>query len=67
MDSSGFFNIGKRNYDTVAALLSQHGLKVQARQIGGLVSRTVSLNVGTGEVRLKVSGRTEDFVLCQGA
>ncbi len=66
MDSSGFFNIGQRNYDAVAALLRQHGLKVQALEVGGLVSRTVSLNVGTGEVRLKVSGQMEEFVLCQG-
>ena len=67
MDSSGFFGIGVRNYSTVAALLDQHCLKVQAKEVGGLVSRTVSLNVATGEVRLKVSGRTEDFVLCKGA
>ncbi len=64
MDSSGFFNIGKRNYEALSALLVQHTLKVQATQVGGLVSRTVSLNVGTGEVRLKVSGRMDDFVLC---
>ena len=26
MDSSGFFNIGRRNFEAVAALLDQHGL-----------------------------------------
>ena len=67
MDGSGFFNIGKRNYDAVAALFNQHGLKVKAEAVGGLVSRTLSLNVRTGEVRLKISGRTEEVVLCEGA
>jgi len=67
MDNSGFFNIGKRNYETVAALLEQHGLKVQAMEVGGLVSRTVSLTVGTGEVRLRVSGKTEEVALWERA
>jgi chemotaxis protein CheD len=63
MDNTGFFNIGKRNYESLMALLDQHSLKVQVREVGGLVSRTVYLNVGTGEVRLKTSGRTEAQVL----
>jgi chemotaxis protein CheD len=66
MDSSGFFNIGKRNYESVVGLLRQHGLKIQAAEVGGLVSRTISLNVGTGEVRLKVSGRNDQIVLRNG-
>jgi chemotaxis protein CheD len=67
MDASGYFNIGKRNYDAVSALLGQHGLRVHATEVGGLVSRSVSLNVGTGEVRIRASGRVQDFVLCEGA
>ncbi|MEK7678442.1 MAG: chemotaxis protein CheD [Verrucomicrobiota bacterium] len=66
MDSSGFFNIGARNYEGVATLLREHGLRIQAEQVGGMVSRTVMLNVRTGEVRLKVSGQAAEFVLCQG-
>ena len=66
MDGSGFFNIGKRNYDTLLALLSQHGLTIRAEQVGGTVSRTVSMNLRTGEVRLKVSGQTEEEVLWKG-
>ncbi len=66
MDTSGIFNIGKRNHDAVMALFNQHGLTVQATQVGGLVSRTMLFNVRTGEVRLKVSGQTDDFLLCRG-
>jgi chemotaxis protein CheD len=66
MDSDGFFDIGTRNYASVACLLRARGLRIQAEQVGGMVSRTVTLNVRTGEVRLKVSGQAGEFVLCKG-
>lgn len=65
MDSSGFFSIGKRNYQTLKAIVAKHDLKVTAEQVGGMVSRSVYLNLATGEVRLKVSGQSEEFVLCK--
>ena len=65
MDSSGFFSIGKRNYEGLKTLLNEHGLKVQAEQVGGMVSRSMYLNLATGEVKLKISGQTEDFILCK--
>lgn len=60
MDSSGFFNIGKRNYEALVNLLRQHNLSIQSQEIGGLVNRTMSLNIGTGQVTLKVSGQTAE-------
>jgi chemotaxis protein CheD len=63
MDSTGFFNIGKRNYESLAALLAQHGLRSQAEQVGGVVSRTMSLQLATGIVRLKVSGQAREIIL----
>lgn len=66
MDNSGFFSIGKRNYETLIKLLSQHGLIVRAEQVGGLVSRTVMMNVKTGEVKLKVSGENSEVILWKG-
>jgi len=65
MDSSGFFSIGKRNYETLKAILNEHSLQVQAEQVGGMVSRSMYLNLATGEVKLKISGQAEDFVLCK--
>ncbi len=67
MDSSGFFNIGKRNHEALTALFRKHGLAVAAEQVGGLVNRTVHLNLATGEVRLKVSGQASETVLLCGA
>lgn len=66
MDSSGFFNIGKRNYETLSALFRKHGLTVAAEQVGGLVNRTIHLNLATGEVRLKVSGQASEIPLLCG-
>ena len=66
MDSTGFFNIGKRNYEAMMGIFQAHGLKVHAAQVGGLSSRSMYLNVATGEVRLKISGQKDEFVLCPG-
>jgi chemotaxis protein CheD len=65
MDSSGFFNIGQRNYQALRSALSQHGLHVHAEDIGGLSARTMSLQLATGEVRLKCSGQSNEIPLCK--
>ena len=65
MDSSGFFSIGKRNYEMLKAILNEHGLKIHAEQVGGMVSRSMYLNLATGEVWLKVSGQPEEVILCR--
>jgi len=66
MDKSGFFNIGIRNYECFSELLKQHRLVTRAEQVGGLVSRSIHLILGTGEVRIKTSGQTEEAVLFKG-
>jgi chemotaxis protein CheD len=63
MDESGFFNIGKRNFEALTQLLNQHGLSIAAHQVGGVVNRTMYLSLATGEVRLKVSGQTQELTL----
>ncbi|MFA6545363.1 MAG: chemotaxis protein CheD [Limisphaerales bacterium] len=57
MDNSHFFNIGRRNWEALNVLFAQHGLKVRASDVGGLVNRTMNLNLETGEVTLKISGK----------
>jgi chemotaxis protein CheD len=65
MDSSGYFNIGRRNYEAIREIFQRHGLRPEAEQVGGLVNRTVYLRLATGEVRLKVSGQaSETQLLC---
>jgi chemotaxis protein CheD len=67
MDAAGVFNIGKRNVEAVTALLNRHGLRIQAQQVGGMVNRTMSLNLATGEVSLKISGQPEEMFLCRNS
>jgi len=63
LDSKGFFNIGKRNYESFKEHIQRLGLRLHAEAVGGLVSRTVFFHLETGEVRIKVSGQTNEIVL----
>jgi len=65
IDESTYFNIGKRNYDVLAALLGRHGLAIGAEDVGGLANRVMELNIETGEVRLKFSGNVKMKILCK--
>ncbi len=58
-DPSGVFSIGKRNYQIMKKLFEKNNIGVKKEDIGGSVTRTVSLDVGTGRVLLKVSGKGE--------
>jgi chemotaxis protein CheD len=63
MDQGAVFNIGQRNYDALGRILRAHGLRLAAEQVGGLVSRTMTLNLSTGEVRLKIGGTAHEVAL----
>lgn len=66
MDSSGFFNIGRRNYDTLLALMDRERLKATAESVGGFVNRTLNLRLCAGEVLVKISGQPQElrYSLC---
>jgi chemotaxis protein CheD len=59
LDDSGFFNIGKRNYMALRKLLWKNNILIKAEDVGGQVSRTVRLQMNTGEVWIKYSGEEE--------
>lgn len=59
LDPTGFFSIGKRNYMMLRKLFEKNKVTIAAEDIGGAVNRTVSLEIATGKVLLKVSGRRE--------
>lgn len=65
MDETACFNIGKRNFEVFTDLLAQNDLKVHAADVGGLNNRTLQLNLGNGEVRLRFSGQAKMKVLCK--
>ncbi len=47
MDPGGAFNIGGRNLAAVRELLGSHGLETSAEDVGGTISRSVSVRPGT--------------------
>ena len=56
-DEDDKYQIGKRNLVTLRKLLWKNGVMLRAQEIGGVqVSRTMWLDVATGELTLKVDG-----------
>ncbi len=53
-----YFQIGKRNFVMLKKILWQKGLLLRAHDVGGSVSRTMSMELGNGEVQLRISGTT---------
>lgn len=59
MDKSGMFNIGKRNQMILRKMFWKNKVMVTREEVGGIVNRTIRLQVGTGRVFLKTSGEGE--------
>ncbi len=56
-ESADRFQIGKRNAVQLKQLLWKNGVMIKAQDVGGIqLSRTVSLDVGSGEVVVKLNG-----------
>lgn len=58
MDDKGFFKIGERNLSVARKVLEKNSITVQAESVGGTDARTMSVQVATGEVRIRI-GREE--------
>jgi len=56
MDPGGVFNIGERNQRSLIHLLARNGFSLHARDLGGVSSRTVRLDMGTGRVAIHCPG-----------
>jgi len=53
LDDNGTFNIGKRNYLALRKIFWKNGVMINGENVGGSISRTVKLDVGTGTTLLK--------------
>jgi chemotaxis protein CheD len=53
LDDNGTFNIGKRNYVMLRKLFWKNNILISAEDVGGSISRTLRLDVGTGRVTIK--------------
>jgi len=56
LDEKGIFNIGERNHQALSGLLARNGYAIHARDVGGLSSRTLRMDLTTGNVTIKPPG-----------
>lgn len=61
MDANGVFNVGKRNYLALRKLLWTAGLMIHAESVGGMITRTVRLEVGTGRLLSRENGADREL------
>jgi chemotaxis protein CheD len=50
------FEIGKRNMVALRRILWKNNVMIKSHDVGGSVSRTVTLDVATGHVKLRIDG-----------
>lgn len=53
LDQAGLFNIGKRNHVAAKNLLWKAGVLVRSEAVGGTVTRSFGLQIGSGQTWLK--------------
>jgi chemotaxis protein CheD len=58
LNDNNLFNIGRRNHAAIRKLLWQHGMLIEAEDVGGSTPRTVYLTVGDGAVTIKANGNS---------
>ncbi len=61
-DPNGVFQIGKKNFTVLRKQLWVNNLLLKAEHIGGEQSRTLSLNIGSGEVWVKTQGQSLQLI-----
>jgi chemotaxis protein CheD len=53
LDQAGLFNIGKRNHVAAKNLLWKAGILVRSEAVGGTITRSFGLQIGSGQTWLK--------------
>ncbi|MFP8488680.1 chemotaxis protein CheD [Gracilimonas sp. Q87] len=56
-----YFKIGKRNFTTLRKLLWKNGFMISKQDVGGHISRTMTLEIGTGIVTINKEPINEQF------
>ena len=59
LDSEGVFQIGKRNYLAARKILWKAGILIAGEAVGGEVSRTIRLELASGQLWIKEPGGIE--------
>jgi chemotaxis protein CheD len=59
LEQDDYFQIGKRNVTVLRSLLWKNGIILKNSDFGGNLARTMSLDIGTGQVTIRINGTTE--------
>ena len=59
LEQDDYFQIGKRNVTVLRSLLWKNGIILKNSDFGGNLARTMSLDVATGQVLIRIGGATE--------
>jgi len=59
LEQDDLFQIGKRNVTILRSILWKNGIILRNSDFGGNLARTMSLDIGTGEVLIRINGTTE--------
>jgi chemotaxis protein CheD len=62
LNDNGTFNIGKRNQIAMRRIFWKAGVIVRREELGGNVSRTVSIEVATGRVWMRSPGVADQYL-----
>ena len=63
LDTKDLFKIGKRNYMIARKLLWKNSILITSESIGGELSRTITLNIETGGLRISIGGGVETIII----
>ena len=55
------FDIGKRNYLAIKKVLWQHGMFIDAEDVGGNSARNMYMDIADGSVKIKINGSEKDL------
>jgi chemotaxis protein CheD len=58
-EEDDYFKIGQRNFIMFRKLLWKNGVLLAAHDVGGSHSRTMTLEIGSGDILLKVDGNAK--------
>lgn len=57
LDKNGTFNIGQRNVTVFRKIMWKNAMIIKAMDVGGEISRTVSLDINSGQFLVKSNGK----------
>ena len=60
-EGQDYFNIGQRNFTILRKLLWKNGILLKTYDVGGSISRTLSMDIKTGTVLIKSNGTVREL------